>query len=165
MVPGLRRPEGERSAPFSLVEPKASVASEKQGPPWVWLPNRQAGKELPFLPHPHTSTRETQVECFSQNPIQSTATLVPAPAPFHRAIHPKILSSASSSPFPKGQLASRRHSQCTHAYLRQFSKVPVYLLSGRCPQNIMHHTYKSFTRYCHFFFRLFFLSRLFVCVF
>lgn len=32
--------------------------------------------------------------------------------------------------------------------LRQFCKVPVYLLSGRCPQNIMHHTYQSFALFC-----------------
>lgn len=57
--------------------------------------------------------------------------------------------------FSGGRSANLRHSQCTHAYLRQVCKVPVYLLSGRCPQNIMHHTHKSFTLF-------FFLS--FLCV-
>lgn len=35
------------------------------------------------------------------------------------------------------QSANRRHSQCTLARLRQFCKVPVYLLPWRCPQK--HH--------------------------
>lgn len=156
MVPRLHRPEGDMSAPLSLslslalVKPKASLASEKQGGPpsltQVWLPHkagRQAGASS--LPHPHTATRETQAECFSQN-AQSTATSVPAHPPIPSLLPPKILLFLS---LPDGEeggpVANHRHSQCTHACLRQFSKVPVYLLSGRCPQNIMHHTYKSFT--------------------
>lgn len=158
MVPRLHRPEGDMSAPLSLslslalVKPKALLASEKQGGPpsltQVWLPHktgRQAGASS--LPHPHTATRETQAECFSQN-AQSTATSVPAHPPIPSLLPPKILLFLSSL-FQMGRrggpVANRRHSQCTHACLRQFSKVPVYLLSGRCPQNIMHHTYKSFT--------------------
>lgn len=158
MVPGLHRPEGDMSAPLSLslslalVKPKASLASEKQGGPsltQVWLPHktgRQAGASS--LPHPHTATRETQAECFSQNPhsVHSNIGTSPSANP--------ISSTPQNSPLPLlslpdgeegGPVANRRHSQCTHACLRQFSKVPVYLLSGRCPQNIMHHTYKSFT--------------------
>lgn len=52
--------------------------------------------------------------------------------------------------------SNRRHSQCTYARLRQFRKVPVYLLPWRCPQKhhapyipIIHPL--SFIFFCYFF--------------
>lgn len=160
MVPGLHRPEGDMSAPLSLSlsvtrsgQTQGLASFREAGDPpsltQVWLPHktgRQAGAS--FLPHPHTATRETQAECFSQkrHSVHSNIGTSPSANP--------ISSTPKNPPLPLlslpdgeegGPVANRRHSQCTHACLRQFSKVPVYLLSGRCPQNIMHHTYKSFT--------------------
>lgn len=156
MVPRLHRPEGDMSAPLSLslslalVKPKASLASEKQGAPppspKSGYHTRQAGRS--FLPasssHRHQGNTSGMLlpECSvhsnigtspSANPISSTPQNSPLP----------LLSLPDGE--EGGPVANHRHSQCTHACLRQFSKVPVYLLSGRCPQNIMHHTYKSFT--------------------
>lgn len=148
---------------LSLVQPKASKASETLSPSPVWVPDRD--RPLPILSHHHAATvGETQVETLPpRKPIQSTATLVPAPnlPSVHLSAHTKKQKQKVFLLFPGGRLANLRHSQCTHAHLRQFCKVPVYLLSGRCPQNIMHHTYKSFTLFvCVSFFL--FLS--FLCV-
>lgn len=124
---------------------------EAGGPPLphpslVTTQDRQAGRS--FLPasssHRHQGNTSGMLlpECSvhsnigtspSANPISSTPQNSPLP----------LLSLPDGE--EGGLVANRRHSQCTHACLRQFSKVPVYLLSGRCPQNIMHHTYKSFT--------------------
>lgn len=155
MVPRLHRPEGDMSAPLSLSlfvtgSGQTQGLQRSRAPPphpsLVTTQDRQAGRS--FLPasssHRHQGNTSGMLlpECSvhsnigtspSANPISSTPQNSPLP----------LLSLPDGE--EGGLVANHRHSQCTHACLRQFSKVPVYLLSGRCPQNIMHHTYKSFT--------------------
>lgn len=119
--------------------------SEDPLTPTVWVPGRQAGTSS--LPHPYTATRETLVECFPQKPIPSTATLVPAPHPPLICLFSQI--SSSSSPLSRGPVSQSQTFTVHTCLLQTVCKVPVYLLSGSCPQNIMHHTYKSFTLYVH----------------
>lgn len=144
-----------------------SLSGRTQGLKSIGDPPPQSGcqtdrQELPSCPILTLPPGETQVERFPQKPIQSTATS--ALAPHHPSIRPLLPTTTkeSSSLFPGGQSAYLRHSQCTHAHLRQFCKVPVYLLSGRCPQNIMHHTHKIIHSFslCLFFFFFF----VFLCV-
>lgn len=53
------------------------------------------------------------------------------------SVHSMVGTSYSSRRLCGSRSANRRHSQCTRACLRQFHKVPVYLLPWRCPQK--HH--------------------------
>lgn len=123
-------PEGGHVHLLSLVKPKASKASEN--PPSVWVPDRQAGTSI-LAPSSRCHRGNTNGMLPPRNPFSPQQHWY-QPRTIHQSIH--LFSSqrnSSSSIFPGGRLANLRHSQCTHAYLRQFCKVPVYLLSGRCP--------------------------------
>lgn len=146
--------------PSSLSGQTQSLKVSEDHLPAPRPPSKQAGTST--LLHRHViATWRKQVERFPQktHSVHSNIGTGPAPSINPSAPPPKRLLPLSLSHSPGGQSANRRHSQCTHAHLRQFCKVPVYLLSGRCPQNIMHHTYKSFTLFVYL------LASFFFCLF
>lgn len=132
--------------------------------------DREAGTSS--LPHPQRCHQgNTSGNISHRNPFSPQQHWCQSPAlSIHPSIHPPLLHNKAKSSLPfsfhRGSASNLRHSQCTHAHLRQFFKVPVYLLSGRCPQNIMHHTYKLFTHFlCVSFVVLFFFFFSFFVVF
>lgn len=141
---------------LSLVKPKASKASEN--PPPVWVPDRQAG----------TSILAPSSRCHRGN----TNGMLPPKNPFSPQQHwyqPRTIHQSISSPktlLLSSQGAGSPISDIHSAHMLtsdSFVKYQCICCPGDVPQNIMHHTYKSFTLFVCVFYCFFFLL-FFVCV-
>lgn len=108
---------------------------------------RQTGRNL----HPASGDHKRKVT--PRNPLSPQQHWSQPRSFHHQSVHQSISSLRNRLSWG---LVVQSQTFTVHTCLPQtVCKVPVYLLSGRCPQNIMHHTYRSFT--LSFFFVFFFV--------